>query len=66
MKRSMTIRLFIGTLVIALSLILFSYVHSRSSQDDPNGESGKCEGCRTQNEFILWESLTHNFLIGKR
>jgi hypothetical protein len=66
MKRSLTIRLFIGTLAIALSLILFSYVHSGSSQDDPTGESGKCEGGKIQNEFILWESLTHNFLIGKR
>jgi hypothetical protein len=55
-----------GTLVVALSLIFFSYVHARTSQDEPNGESGKCEGGKTQSEFILWESLTHNFLIGKR
>jgi hypothetical protein len=66
MKRSLTIRLFMGTLVIALSLILFSYVHARTSQEEPTGESGKCDGSKTQNEFILWESLTHNFLIGKR
>jgi hypothetical protein len=66
MKRSLTIRLFMGTLVVALSLIFFSYVHARTSQDEPNGESGKCEGGKTQSEFILWESLTHNFLIGRR
>ena len=55
-----------GVLVIALSLILFSYVHARSAQEEPNGETGKCDGGKSQNEFILWESLTHNFLIGKR
>ncbi len=64
MKRSLTIRLFIGTLVVALSLIFFSYVHARTSrQEEPNGETGKCESGNTQSEFILWESLTHNLLV---
>jgi len=66
MKRSLTIRLFLGTLLVALSLILFSYVHARTSQEEPNGDTSKCEGGKSQSEFILWESLTHNFLIGRQ
>jgi hypothetical protein len=67
MKRNLTIRLLMCTLVIAIGLIVFSYAHARASrQDDPatNGE-GKCEAGKSQSPFVLWESLTHNFLIGK-
>ena len=63
MKRSLTIRLFIGTLVVALSFLFFSYVHVRvEKEDNSNGEGGKC-GCKTQTEYILWESLTRNLLV---
>lgn len=68
MNRNLTIRFFLGTLVIVIGLIVFSYAHVRASrQDDPatNGE-GKCEGTKSQSPFVLWESLTHNFLISKR
>jgi hypothetical protein len=67
-NRNLTIRLFLGTLVIAVALIVFSYARVQASrQDDPatNGE-GKCEGTKSQSPFVLWESLTHNFLISKR
>jgi len=71
-NRNLTIRLFprifFVTLVIAVALIVFSYAHVQASrQDDPatNGE-GKCEGTKSQSPFVLWESLTHNFLISKR
>jgi hypothetical protein len=56
-----------SALVIAVGLIVFTYVYARSSrQNDPatNGE-GKCEGSKSQSPFVLWESLTHNFLISK-
>jgi hypothetical protein len=59
--------LLIGTLAIAIGLIVFSYAHARASrQDDPatNGE-GKCEGSKCQSPFVLWESITHNLLTGK-
>jgi hypothetical protein len=65
MQRNLTIRLFIGVLAIAFSLILFSYARARvSREEEPNGETGKCG--KAQTEFILWQSLTHNLLIGRR
>ena len=64
MTRNTTIRLFFGILVVALSFILFSYAHARASkEDDSNGEGGKCRAGKTQTEYILWESLTHNLLV---
>jgi hypothetical protein len=68
MKRSLTLRLFMGTLVIVFGMIAFSYAHARSSrQDNPatNGE-GKCEAGKSQSPFVLWESLTRNLLISRR
>jgi flagellar basal body-associated protein FliL len=63
MTRSLTIRLFIGVLVIAASVMLVSYVRTKASQDsDPNSETGKCQSGKIQTEIILWESLTHNLL----
>ncbi len=63
MTRSLTIRLFIGVLVIAASVMLVSYVRAKSSKDiDPNGETGKCQSGKIHTEIILWESLTHNLL----
>jgi hypothetical protein len=46
-----------------MSLILFSYNRSKASTDeDSNGEAGKCPQKKAQTEYILWESLTHNLL----
>jgi hypothetical protein len=65
MKRNLTIRLFIGILVVIFSLALFSYARARvSREEEPNAETGKCG--KAQSEFILWQSLTHNLLIVKR
>lgn len=67
MKRNLTIRLLMCTLVIAIGLIVFSYARARASrQDDPatNGE-GKCEAGKSQSPFVLWESITHNLLISR-
>jgi hypothetical protein len=65
MKRNLTIRLFIGILVVAVSLVLFSYARARvSGEEEPNSETGKCG--KAQSEFILWQSLTHNLLISRR
>lgn len=64
MTRSITIRFFIGVLVVALSVILLSYVRTKAAkEDDSNGEGGKCRAGKTQTEYILWESLTHNLLV---
>jgi hypothetical protein len=64
MKRSLTIRLFIGILVIAVSVMLFSYVHAKaSSEEDPTCETGKCPSSgKSHTEFMLWESLVHTLL----
>jgi hypothetical protein len=68
MKRSLTIKLILGSLAIAACLVVFFDAHARASRpDDPttNGE-GKCEGDKSESQFVLWESLTHNLLISKR
>jgi hypothetical protein len=66
MKRSLTIRLFIGVLVIAVSVMLFSYVRTKTSQqEDPTCESGKCTSGTSHTEFMLWESLVHTLLNAK-
>jgi hypothetical protein len=63
MTRNLTIRLFIGILVIAASVMLFSYARAKASrEEDPNCETGKCPSGNSHTEFILWESLTHNLL----
>jgi len=64
MKRSLTIRLFIGILVIAVSVMLFSYVRTKtSSEEDPTCETGKCPSSgKSHTEFMLWESLVHTLL----
>ena len=66
MTRSLTIRLFIGVLVIAVGVALVSYVRTKTTQTgDPNCESGKCESGNKHAELILWESLTHNLLSAR-
>ena len=66
MKRNLYIRLVIMVVAASLSLILFAYTHTRSSQpEDCNGESGKCGARKNHTEYILWESITRNLLIIK-
>lgn len=73
MKRIWTIRstprILLATLAVAFGLIVFSYARTRASHSgdelNSNGE-GKCEGSKTQSQFVLWETLTHNLLISKR
>jgi hypothetical protein len=66
MKRSLTIRLFIGVLVIAVSVMLFSYVRTKTSrEEDPTCETGKCASGKSHTEFMLWESLVHTLLNAK-
>jgi flagellar basal body-associated protein FliL len=63
MTKMMYIRLLVLILVASMSLLLFSYSRSQaSSNDETNGEDGKCTGKKAQTEFILWESITHNLL----
>ena len=67
MQRKMYIRLFIGVLVASLSFALFSYSRIQSSKNEDNdcNESGKCPQKKAQTEYILWETLTHNFLSAR-
>jgi hypothetical protein len=66
MKRQYYLRLFIVVLVTGASVMLFSYVRARNSRpEEPCNEGGKCPGSHggsARTEYILWESLTHNFL----
>jgi hypothetical protein len=63
MQRRMYIRLLILVLAASMSCILFSYSRSQASTDeDANGEAGKCPQKKAQTEYILWESLTRNLL----
>ena len=63
MKRSLTIRLFIGILVIGVSVMLFSYVRAKTSrEEDPTCETGKCPSAKSHTEFMLLESLVHTLL----
>jgi hypothetical protein len=66
MKRSLTIRVFVGVLLITATAMLFSYVRAKASREaDPTSEMGKCSSANTQTEFILWGSLLHNLLNAK-
>lgn len=67
MARNKYIRLFVLFLVVSVSLVLFSYVRSRSSNtESPNCEGNKCPNGKSKTEIILWESLTHNLLVSNR
>jgi len=67
MRSKTYIRLFFLVLVVAASLILFSYSRKKA---EPNSErSSECGGSKcdkkAQSEFILWESLTRNLLSAR-
>ena len=66
MKRNLTFRLFMGTMIILFGMIALSYTHLRTSRqvDPAAGNEGKCDS-KCQSPFVLWESLTHNLLISK-
>ncbi len=68
MKRNLYLRLFIVVLVASGSILLFSYVHARTSRtEEPCNESGNhCPSGKSKTEYILWESLTHNLLVSNR
>ena len=71
MKRILNIRLFPKLLIVALAIVVgmavFSFVRARNTRsDDPNANGeGKCEGSRSQSQFVLWETLTHNLLAAQ-
>jgi len=69
MKRNIYLRLFIVVLVASGSILLFSYVHARTSRtEEPCNENGnRCPSSgKSKTEYILWESLTHNLLVSNR
>jgi hypothetical protein len=69
MKRNIYFRLFIVVVMTSMSVLLFSYVRTRSANarsSDPCNESGKCGGPKAKSEIILLESLTHNLLVSNR
>ena len=67
MKRSLYFRIFVIIIAASASLLLLSYVHTRTgSTDEQNCESGKCPDGKVRTEYILWESITHNLLTANR
>lgn len=72
MKRGLFFRLFMAVAVAFASILLLSYVHARTARaQEQNCEGGKCPDGRNpsggvRTEYILWESLTHNFLTANR
>jgi hypothetical protein len=70
MKRNIYFRVLILVLATSVSVLLFSYVHARSSSSEeqqPCNEGGKCNReNKAKTEIILWESLTHNLLATNR
>lgn len=67
MKRNLYIRLFIVVMAASASLLLLSYVHTRTiNSEEQNCDGSKCPSGKAQTEYILWESLTHNLLSANR
>ncbi|HEX9513521.1 MAG TPA: hypothetical protein VF939_23685 [Puia sp.] len=60
------LRLFFLVLAASISFLLFSYSHKSTADTDKCDDSGKCSKQKTQTEFILWESLSRNFLSASR
>jgi hypothetical protein len=48
--------------MVCVSFILFSYARTRTSNNSEEKENcdAKCGQKKVQNEYILFESLTHN------
>lgn len=68
MRYKTYLRLFFLVLVASISFLLFSYSrkNAENSDKDKSEECGKCSQKKTQTEFILWESLSRNFLSASR
>jgi hypothetical protein len=67
MKRGFFFRLFMVVAVAFASILLLSYVHARTARaEEQNCDGGKCPDGKVRTEYILWESLTHNFLTANR
>jgi hypothetical protein len=66
MRSKTYIRLFLLVLVASISFLLFSYSHKNAANADKNEDCGNCGKCgkkkAAETEFILWESLSRNFL----
>ena len=66
MRYKTYLRLFFLVLVASISVLLFSYSRKNVENSDKSEECGKCTQEKTQTEFILWESLSRNFLSASR
>ena len=66
MRYKTYLRLFFLVLVASISFLLFSYSRKGAENSDKSEECGKCSQKKTQTEFILWESLSRNFLSASR
>jgi hypothetical protein len=66
MKRSLIFRFFLVALVAVASVMLLSYVHTRTAQsEEPTNECGKRPSGKAKTEYILWEALTHSLLTNR-
>jgi len=66
MRSKTFLRLFFLILAASASFFLFSYSHKSSEAGDKTDECGKCTKKKAQTEFILFESLSRNFLSASR
>ncbi|HWK02385.1 MAG TPA: hypothetical protein VNS58_02055 [Puia sp.] len=66
MRSKTFLRLFFLVLVASVSCLLFSYSHKNSADAEKSDDCGKCSKKKAQTEFILWESLSRNFLSASR
>lgn len=65
MRSKKHLRLFFLVLAASISVLLFSYSRKDTESSNKGEECGKCTK-KTQTEFILWESLSRNFLSASR
>jgi hypothetical protein len=69
MKSKTYLRIFFLVLAASISFLLFSYSHKDAANANKNEDCGNCGKCgkkKAQTEFILWESLSRNFLSASR
>ena len=66
MRSKTFLRLFFLVLVASVSFLLFSYSHKSPTDTEKSDDCGKCNKKKAQTEFILWESLSRNFLSASR